>query len=146
MGQLARESWKKMAQGKKSRRRLPVAASREARPTLPPMTERQGREPMSEEEAVQTLVAAEARGLKQLRERLLALASGLLEWAREDEEPADLEAEPSVAAELRATIECVVTDALNPAITDLETAAGYRPDSRAAGAQTSGRQGEEVPA
>jgi hypothetical protein len=108
------------------------------------MTERQGREPMKEEEAVQTLVAAEARRLKEVRERLLVLASGLLERARESEEPTDLEAEPSVAAELCATIECVVADALNPAITDLETAARYQPGSREAAAETADQQGAEA--
>lgn len=42
----------------------------------------------------------------------------------------DLDAEPEAATEIRATIECVLADYLEPALRDLDDASRYRPVRR----------------
>ncbi len=84
-----------------------------------------------EEEAVaQSEVAEVARQLANLRYRLKKIVADL-PVPREPGPAGDLEGEPGLAVALRSAIECVVTDCLNPAIGDLETASLLRPGTAA---------------
>jgi hypothetical protein len=84
---------------------------------------------------------AEANAQEELREVTLKLAS-LLHWLREiavnlpgppvgtlgkDDNPKE---DPDVATEVRATIQCVLRDDLEPALRDLDDASRYRPVRR----------------
>ena len=80
----------------------------------------------------------EAAAQEELREWLRQLSS-LQHWLREilvnlpcppigtTPEEDDLDAEPDIATEVRATGECVLTDYLEPAFRDLDAASRYRP-------------------
>jgi hypothetical protein len=86
-------------------------------------------QPREEESVAQSEVAEVARQLANLRYRLKTIAADL----PVPREPAagDLDGEPGLAVALRSAIECVVTDCLNPAIGDLETASLLRPGTKA---------------
>ncbi len=86
-------------------------------------------QPREEETVAQREVAEVARQLANLRYRLKTIAADL----PVPREPAagDLEEEPSLEVALRSAIDCVVTDCLNPAIGDLETASLLRPGRQA---------------
>jgi hypothetical protein len=81
--------------------------------------------PTKEEAAAQEEVAMVARQLSGIRYGLKKIAATMP--APEPGNAGDLDDEPDIATELRSTIECVVTDRLTPAISDLETASLYRP-------------------
>lgn len=87
-------------------------------------------QPREEETVAQREVAEVARQLANLRYRLKTIAADL-PVPREPGPTGDLDGEPGLAVALRAAIECVVTDCLNPAIGDLETASLYRPGTAA---------------
>lgn len=65
--------------------------------------------------------------LKMIRDLLQGALAALPPSAQEMDPQADLGAEPDVTSEVRRVIEVVIADCLNPMITDLSTAAEYRP-------------------
>ena len=87
------------------------------------------KKPTEEEVAAQEEIAEVARQLAGLRYRLKKIATTLPAARETVRSAADLDDAPDIAAELRSTIDCVVTDCLGPAIGDLETASLYRPAS-----------------
>ncbi len=87
------------------------------------------KKPTEEEVAAQEETAEVARQLAGLRYRLKKIATTLPAARETARSAADLDDAPDIAAELRSTIDCVVTDCLGPAIGDLETASLYRPAS-----------------
>lgn len=60
------------------------------------------------------------------REELLAVRKSLSP-SRRDNSHKDLEADPSPSTEMRAVIDCVLRDSLDPAVRDLLDAAEYQP-------------------
>jgi hypothetical protein len=83
--------------------------------------------PTEEEVTAQGEVAEVARQLSGLRYWLKKVVATLPPPRAAAHSAADLDGEPDVATELRSTIECVMTDCLTPAITNLEAASVYRP-------------------
>lgn len=85
---------------------------------------------MTTAEAVaQEQLRAVVEELGSIRLVLKGIRSSLPEPARE-EHLEDEERPPSLAAELRAVIDCVLTDSLEPAIRDLQAAAAVRDRGR----------------
>jgi hypothetical protein len=76
-------------------------------------------------EAVRDNLRDLAEALKGIEKRARAL-SGSLPVPSAGEKEGESEEENDVATEIRAVIDCVLTDSLGPAIRDLQAAAGYR--------------------
>jgi hypothetical protein len=80
-----------------------------------------------EEEQAQAKLRKVVEELKEVRSRLRDIASAL---PSPPEEMINEEEDPDVATEVRAIIECVLTDQIGPAVRDLAAAAEYRRSER----------------
>lgn len=67
-----------------------------------------------------------ARVIQQSREELLEVRKSLSP-SRRDTSHKDLDADPSPSTEMRAVIDCVLRDSLEPAVQSLIDAASYQP-------------------
>ncbi|MGH7489077.1 MAG: hypothetical protein ACREMY_26260, partial [bacterium] len=99
----------------------------------------EGHEVTKSEAVVQAQLRLVVAVLKMVRDLLPRMLAALPLSAQELNPQADLDPEPDVTSEVRRVIECVLTDCLDPALTDLSAAAEYRPASAPA-AKDSGLQ------
>ena len=76
-----------------------------------------------QEEQAQAELKRIVEDLKKVRSKLRDIAAALPSTL---EEAMYAEEDPDVATEVRAVIECVLTDQIGPAVRDLSAAAGYR--------------------